>query len=391
MKYLFEGDRKKISKTIKKKIEISLSKKRKVDTTKLFDIWSTIATQVEEEFEGMYYTERAKPWGYNRAKIETFLYNNFIKENHSPYKKTIFKLLNLSKNKSIQSTGKDRKYPFKQEVFPDEINEGDWFAPPGTDVHYSDSKSEKNPYSISYFRKTKIPFFKGPKDQENQIIKNKWVNLYSFGFIYGYILSWQNFVHVNWNLKKKEKKFPDVSVKLTKKKVNIKVQDNFFKNLFIEYLKSQFKSTKKPEDIFLNIQSSIYDSKLTQYLKIKKHNYFTIFSNQFKRTIFGERYEQVGTSEFINGILENKELYLGKQESGRYFNTVYNTRFDARKNGFSGQVYNYEQFLMYTMSLEYFYPLDFIKLDIDEKDIFLRFAINRGKDEFLTYARAKIF
>ena len=46
MKYLFEGDRKKISKTIKKKIEISLSKKRKVDTTKLFDIWSTIATQV---------------------------------------------------------------------------------------------------------------------------------------------------------------------------------------------------------------------------------------------------------------------------------------------------------------------------------------------------------
>ena len=95
-----------------------------------------------------------------------------------------------------------------------------------------------------------------------------------------------------------------MSVKLTKKKVNIKVQDNFFKNLFIEYLKSQFKSTKKPEDIFLNIQSSIYDSKLTQYLKIKKHNYFTIFSNQFKRTIFGERYEQVGTSEFINGILD---------------------------------------------------------------------------------------
>ena len=53
--------------------------------------------------------------------------------------------------------------------------------------------------------------------------------------------------------------------------------------------------------------------------------------------------------------------------------------------------YNYEQFLMYTMSLEYFYPLSFDKLGIDEKDIFLRFAINRGKDEFLDYAFAKIF
>ena len=46
---------------------------------------------------------------------------------------------------------------------------------------------------------------------------------------------------------------------------------------------------------------------------------------------------------------------------------------------------------MYTMSLEYFYPLNIEKLGIEERDIFLRFAINRGKDEFLDYAFAKIF
>ena len=46
---------------------------------------------------------------------------------------------------------------------------------------------------------------------------------------------------------------------------------------------------------------------------------------------------------------------------------------------------------MYTMSLEFLSPLDFNKLKIDEKDIFLRFAINRGKDEFLDYVECKVF
>ena len=46
---------------------------------------------------------------------------------------------------------------------------------------------------------------------------------------------------------------------------------------------------------------------------------------------------------------------------------------------------------MYTMYLEYLAPLDFTKLNIRESDIFLRFAINRGKDEFLDYAFNKIF
>ena len=89
--------------------------------------------------------------------------------------------------------------------------------------------------------------------------------------------------------------------------------------------------------------------------------------------------------------MRHKNLYLGNADSGRFYDTVFKTRFDERKNNITGDVYNYEQFLMYTMSLEYFYPLNFEKLGIDEKDIFLRFAINRGKDEFLDYALAKIF
>jgi len=49
------------------------------------------------------------------------------------------------------------------------MNEGDWYAPPGTEVHYNNIKNERNPYNIDYYRKTKIPFFKGPEDQEKFI------------------------------------------------------------------------------------------------------------------------------------------------------------------------------------------------------------------------------
>ena len=99
----------------------------------------------------------------------------------------------------------------------------------------------------------------------------------------------------------------------------------------------------------------------------------------------------MGTSEFLGGILSHRKLYLGNTEEGRFYNTVLNSRIDERKKKFKGHVYNYEQFLMYTMSLEFLSPLDFNKLKINEKDIFLRFAINRGKDEFLDYAFGKIF
>ena len=90
-------------------------------------------------------------------------------------------------------------------------------------------------------------------------------------------------------------------------------------------------------------------------------------------------------------ILFQRKKTLGNTTEGRFYNTVLNSRFDERKKGLKGSVYNYEQFLMYTMYLEYHSPLDFNKLKISENDIFLRFAINRGKDEFLDYAFAKIF
>lgn len=390
MRFLSEKDRKNISKLTKKKIEATIKKKRKINVDKLFDVWTSIAIEVENNFFGEYYSERAKPWGYNGLRNTLYLYNKFIKDNLRNIEKSIFDLLNLSKNKSPQPTGKERKIPIKQKVFPDEMNEGDWYAPPGTENHYGNLKNEKNPYDFNYYRKTKIPFFKGPKDQEEFILKKNWRELYSYGFIYGYILSWQNFVIVNWNIEKKDlTDFPDVKVKLTKRTL-LSDEEKRHKDLFTKYLEKYFKIKNNSDQIYLDIYNSIYNSDLTHYLYAKKHNYFT-FENKRRRSILNDYYEQEGTSEFLDDVKFKREKILGNILEGRFYDTVYNTRFDERKKGLSGEVYNYEQFLLYTMYLEYLPPLDFTKLKINERDIFLRFAINRGKDEFLYYAVGKIF
>lgn len=392
MKYLFEEDRKKLSKKSKKTIEEALKKNKKIKSFKYFDIWSSIAIDAQRHFWRMYYFERSHPSGYNNHRNTIYLYNKFMKDNNSDEK--LINLLNLSNTGSIKSTGKERKIKIKQKKFPDEMNENDWYSPPGNDIAYTSNINETNPYNISYFRKTKIPFFKGPEDQEKFIISNKWQELYSFGFIYGYILSWQNFVIVNWTIKKKDddKNFPDTNVKLEKVILEKELLDKDTKKLFLKYLNKNLKIEEyKSEKIFSNILDSIYNSKLSIYLNAKKENYFAFREREISRTTSSHLYEQVGTEEFLDDILFRRDKTLGTIKEGRYYNTVLNSRFDERKKGLKGSVYNYEQFLLYTMYLEYISPLDFNKLKINESDIFLRFAINRGKDEFLDYSFNKIF
>jgi len=394
MKYLFEEDRKKLSKKLKKTIEEALKKNKKIKSFKYFDNWSSVAIEAQRYFWRIYYNERAKPWGYNWVRNTLYLYNQFIKDNLKKPDQKLFDLLNLSKNGSIKSTGKERKIKIKQKKFPDELNEGDWYSPPGIEISYSPSKNMTNPYNISYFRKTKIPFFKGPEDQEKFIISKKWQELYTFGFIYGYILSWQNFVIVNWNIKKKDddKNFPDTNVKLEKVFVEKELFDKDTKKIFVNYLIKYLKLEKNhSEKIFSDILDSIYNSKLSIYLNAKKENYYTFREREISRTISEEFYEQVGTDEFLDDVLFKRDKILGTLKEGRYYNTVLNYRFDERKKGLKGSVYNFEQFLLYTMRLEYISPLDFSKLKINERDIFLRFSINRGKDEFLDYSFNKIF
>ena len=396
MRYLSDKDKKKISVKLKKTIQEKLKVNKKINTRKMFDIWSSIALEWEINFENMNFVEMNKPWGYNYSRIRTHLYNKFIEDfrgglNWKTFEKKLFKLLDEAKIKSIQGTNIERKIPFKQKVFPDEMNEADWYSPPGTEVKYSTKKITNNPYQVEYFRKTKIPFFKGPQDQENFILINKWKDTFSYGFIYGYIKAWQNLVFINWKeVRKDNLKQLTSKVKLLKNKIDKSYADFFFNRNFINYLTKRLKIKENNADnIFLKIEKSIYDSNLSKFLFYKKDNYFTFSQRKFERQL-DYHYEQIGIQEFMSGILEKRELFLGKTKDGRFYNTVLNSRIDSRKKNIYGSLYNYEQFLLYTMYLQFISPMEYSKLNISEKDIFLRFAINRGKDEFLTYAHSKI-
>ena len=69
---------------------------KKINTRKMFDIWSSIALEWEINFENMNYVEMNKPWGYNYSRIRTHLYNKFIEEfrgglNWKTFEKKLFK------------------------------------------------------------------------------------------------------------------------------------------------------------------------------------------------------------------------------------------------------------------------------------------------------------
>ncbi|MDC0944197.1 hypothetical protein OAR77_03910, partial [Candidatus Pelagibacter sp.] len=52
---------------------------------------------------------------------------------------------------------------------------------------------------------------------------------------------------------------------------------------------------------------------------------------------------------------------------------------------------SFEQFRLYTLALPYQQPFDDKELKIEEKDIFIRYAINMGVQEILFYIIEMIF
>ena len=99
-----------------KKIKV----KKKINTRKMFDIWSSIALEWEIIFENINFVEMNKPWVSIIPKLQD-IYNKFIKDfrggnNWKTFEKKLFDLLDEAKNKSIQDTKIERKFPFKQSI-----------------------------------------------------------------------------------------------------------------------------------------------------------------------------------------------------------------------------------------------------------------------------------
>ena len=391
---------KKIRELIKKEIKKSIPK---ISEAK-FDVWKSITKSFAREIEFNYFTAGNNAWGGNKLKITEHFYEKFFKDfkkgsfetegQSKKFKENIYTLLNLSLDKTPQKSDKDRRFPFKQQT-----KYGQEYAIPGKQTFYSNNHNPKNHYYYSFCNKSKINFFKGPIDQEKIINKKKWQDIFSDAFIYGYLLA---SVKIICDLgpfeEKKEnpKKMFSASIIKFKRNYFTKViyHSRYIKKLILEFYEKLYK-IKNEQSIKLldNIEKSIYKSKLSHFLFLKEENYFVYdLKNEYSKD-----YEYDGLGDFFWNICNDKKKYFSGRDK-RFEKVIAGIKKDHKKNispnfGGSGNgfILSYEQFRLYTLSLTYLTPYSENQLGINEKDIFIRYAVNLGVQEILFYVMEQIF
>ena len=400
---LLEKDIKKNSIKIKDLLAKELKKEIPKITDKKFDVWEVITKTISSQIELDYFCVGNNDWGSNNLKITKYFWEKFFKdfkgksrtyEGHSiKFKENLYNLLKLSVNKTPQKLNKNRTFPFKQQT-----KHGQSYALPGNETFYSNKHNPENYYYYNYCNVTKIKFFKGPTNQEEQIIKNSWQNIFSESFIYGYILGAVKIICDlgTFEIKKKNPKdnLSDI-VAIFKKNgfTNLIYNQKYIQKLIIEFYESFYKISKnESSQLATNIQNSIFKSKLSHFLYLKNENYFIY---NLKNTFSDEN---DGTGDFVAEISRRKRKYLANIKNKRFIQVALNVRKEKIKKIWpntldqaDGCIINYEQFRLYTLSLPYLNPYTEKQLNINERDIFIRYAVNLGVQEILFYVTEKIF
>jgi hypothetical protein len=400
---LLEKDIKKNSIKIKDLLAKELKKEIPKITDKKFDVWEVITKTISSQIELDYFCVGNNDWGSNNLKITKYFWEKFFKdfkgksrtyEGHSiKFKENLYNLLKLSVNKTPQKLNKNRTFPFKQQT-----KHGQSYALPGHETFYSNKHNPENYYYYNYCNVTKIKFFKGPTNQEEQIIKNNWQNIFSESFIYGYILGAVKIICDlgTFEIKKKNPKdnLSDI-VAIFKKNgfTNLIYNQKYIQKLIIEFYESFYKISKnESSQLAVNIQNSIFKSKLSHFLYLKNENYFIY---NLKNTFSDEN---DGTGDFVAEISRRKRKYLANIKNKRFTQVALNVGKEKIKKIWpntldqaDGCIINYEQFRLYTLSLPYLNPYTEKQLNINERDIFIRYAVNLGVQEILFYVTEKIF
>jgi|LakMenEpi03Aug12_release.lakeMendotaPanAssembly.Ray.scaffolds.fasta_scaffold124008_3 hypothetical protein len=400
---LLEKDIKKNSIKIKNLIKKGIKNEIPKITEAKFDVWKIITKKIASEIELDYFCVGNNDWGSNKLKITKYFWEKFFKdfkgkspsyEGHSvKFKENLYNLLKLSVNKTPQKLNKNRTFPFKQQT-----KHGQSYALPGHETFYSNKHNPENYYYYNYCNVTKIKFFKGPTNQEEQIIKNNWQNIFSESFIYGYILGAVKIICDlgTFEIKKKNPK-DDLSelIAIFKKNgfTNLIYNQKYIENLMVEFYAYFYKISKNESNqLITNIQNSIFKSKLSHFLFLKNENYF-IYNN---KDVFSD--EDDGLGDFVSEISRRKKKYLANIKNKRFTQVVSNIKKERIKKVWpntlgqgDGCIINYEQFRLYTLSLPYLNPYTEKQLNINERDIFIRYAVNLGVQEILFYVIEKIF
>ena len=150
------------------------------------------------------------------------------------------------------------------------------------------------------------------------------------------------------------------------------------------------------------IENSIFNSTLTNFLISKDENYFVDMFDDLTQS-YGDDINYESTATFYREITSNKnEEYYTEYNKGNKFdriNKIFNAskklkvhRYGSGKIG-SGPVVilNYEQFRFYNFRIQNIEPYDEKKLNLDEKDLLIRYAIYLGVQEANYYINQIIF
>ena len=174
---------------------------------------------------------------------------------------------------------------------------------------------------------------------------------------------------------------------------NLIYNQKYIQKLIIEFYESFYKISKnESSQLATNIQNSIFKSKLSHFLCLKNENYFIY---NLKNTFSDEN---DGTGDFVAEISRRKRKYLANIKNKRFTQVALNVKKEKIKKIWpntldqaDGCIINYEQFRLYTLSLPYLNPYTEKQLNINERDIFIRYAVNLGVQEILFYVTEKIF
>jgi len=345
-------------------------------------------------------------WGYNQHTQNMNYYQIILKEySESKFEKAVIDLLNKSKNQTPKTTI-TRKLPFKQK------GRSSTHAVPGKDIEYNDNHNPDNPYSYNYCNKTRIDFFKGIPGDEKKIIKLGFDKLFSKSFAYGYIESMITTIFKLGGLdesvfeKPKFKRYwsyPGAKGSGSIPINNMLYDKRFIRNKRLSILEKIFKIPySEANQIIDEIENSIFNSTLTNFLISKDENYFVDMFDNITQS-YSKDVDYESTTTFYNEITSNKkEEYYTEYNKGNKFdriNKIFNAskKLKVRRNGRftvgSGPVVilNYEQFRFYNFRIQNIEPYDEKKLNLDEKDLLIRYAIYLGVQEANYYINQIIF
>jgi hypothetical protein len=276
---------------------------------------------------------------------------------------------------------------------------------------YSNNHDPKNPYKYSYCNKTKIDFFKGISSDEKKITKLGFDKLFSQSFVYGYIEAMITIIFklgaLDESVYEKPKfrryfKFPG-SPKGSGSGIPINemmYDKRFIRNKRLNLFEKIFNiSYSEANQIINNIEDSIFQSTLSNFLINKNENYYVdMFDKDAQGSGSSDKNYYESTTDFFNEIKKKENKYNENKYNKGYkyerINKIHNAskRLKAHTPG-SGPVVilNYEQFRFYNFRIPYLEPYNEKKLNLNEKDLLIRYAIYLGVQEANYYINQIIF